>query len=346
VYRIAIEPGFADCAARIQRATATDTVISCTGEKGTAHPHQKFIYDARARSVVAHFSYLPFSMYRIFPNGRGAVVVGSDTARLVAVDFQPDRDPEFRVLEGPEAQSWTNRLAVQEGTVGVDPQRYLYIQPDEFKPVPFGAGGAFSLVQETGGSLGPRLFIQGHPLPQPTYDEFAKARPARVKDGYRRGSAEFNDAIGPWELEGNKLWFGKTFYDGEGLTGIGGFGYFDSVEKRYRLWTAPEIADWSVSAIQVDPDVVWMALVRNGEWGGSGAGVLRFDRHSGGYRKFATQDIGRQFLRAGARLILATDFGISQVQEGGLRRYFVDRTSDGRLRVAAAEKYPQTHADR
>jgi hypothetical protein len=25
-----------------------------------------------------------------------------------------------------------------------------------------------------------------------------------------------NESVGPWKPEGNRLWFGKTFYDGEG----------------------------------------------------------------------------------------------------------------------------------
>jgi hypothetical protein len=348
VYSIAIEPGFADCAARIERATATDTVISCTGEKPSQHPHQKFVYDVAAKKLAGRFSYLPFAMQRIFSRAGGLVIVGSDTTRLVAVDFQPDREPEFELVEGIEAQSWTSRLKVLEGMMGTgtDQHRYLYLQPEEFEPVRFGSHDAFTLVQEPGSSMGPRLAIretQGsrtvrHPLPQPAYEDFAKARPARVRNGYTKAAVEFNDGIGPWMLEGDRLWFGKTFYDGEGLTGIGGFGYFDTVEKKYRLFTAPEVADYSISAIQVDSDAVWMALVRNGEWGGSGSGVLRFDRRSGSYRKLATGEIGRQFMRAGERLILATDFGISLVQENQLRRYFVDRTSDGRLRVARAEK--------
>ena len=48
-------------------------------------------------------------------------------------------------------------------------------------------------------------------------------------------AATFDERIGPWQLTEGTLWFGKTFYDGEGHTGVGGFGYFDAARKAYRL---------------------------------------------------------------------------------------------------------------
>src|SRR5580658_3200125 len=44
----------------------------------------------------------------------------------------------------------------------------------------------------------------------------------------KQPDSEFNETIGPHQVEGNRLWFGVTFYDGEGWTGTGGFGYFDA----------------------------------------------------------------------------------------------------------------------
>ena len=102
-------------------------------------------------------------------------------------------------------------------------------------------------------------------LPITTYDQFAAARPRRVKDGYARGAAEIHDAVGPWQQDGSQIWFGKTFYDGEGLTGVGGFGYFDVHTHKLRMFSPPEIADWSVSAILVAPPAAWMGLAAHPE---------------------------------------------------------------------------------
>jgi hypothetical protein len=158
----------------------------------------------------------------------------------------------------------------------------------------------------------------------------------KAKNGYVRKQTAIQEHIGPGKLEEDKLWFGKTFYDGELWTGVGGFGYFDATDRKYHLFKPLEIAGWSVSAIDIEADAVWMALVASGEYGGSSGGLLRYDRQSGSVRHFELPDIGVQFIEAGGKLLAATDFGIAVVEGNGVKRYFVDRTTDGRLRIAAA----------
>jgi hypothetical protein len=131
-----------------------------------------------------------------------------------------------------------------------------------------------------------------------------------------------------------------VWQDGEGHTGVGGFGYFDAELEEYRLFSPPEIVNWSVSAIGVEADAVWMALVNNGEWGGTSGGLLRFDRQSQAVQQFALPDIATACLRVGDSIVFPTSFGIALVEGGEVKRYFVDRTSDGRWRVAPAELRP------
>jgi len=176
-------------------------------------------------------------------------------------------------------------------------------------------------------------------LPRSSFDEFAKARPARVADGYGREDTAFGDRIGPWHLDGETLWFGKTFYDGEGSTGIGGFGYFDTTRREFRVFTSSAIADSSVSALLVQPDAIWLALMRRGEYGDSGSGLVRFDRRTEVFQPFEIGDgIGRGFASVGELLVLATDQGITVLNHNEVRRYIVDQTTDRRLRVAAVER--------
>ena len=158
IYSLGTKPGYRDCAARIERVTATDSVISCEGGKSERYPYQKWVYDVRAKKLLAQFSYQPFAMYRVFPSAGGAVFVGSDTERLVAVEYRPDREPAFRVLSEAEAP------------------RVIQIEEDRAPPIP-----------------------EIPPLPQTTYDQFAAARPRRVKDGYVRESTEIHDSVGPWQ---------------------------------------------------------------------------------------------------------------------------------------------------
>jgi hypothetical protein len=181
--------------------------------------------------------------------------------------------------------------------------------------------------------------VRHHRLPRSTYAAFAAARPARVRNGYAVGATTLQDHIGPSQLENGRLWFGKTFYDGEGFSGIGGFGYFDPVERQFRLFTPSILAHWSVSAIYLQPDAIWLALAHRGELGDSSGGVLRFDRVTEAFDRFDIKPaIGQQFVAVGKHLLLATDAGITVLEPGAIRHYFVDRTTDGRLRIASVAK--------
>lgn len=321
VYLLGTKSGFRDCAARIERVTATDSVISCRGEKSAQFPNQKWVYDVGAKRLVRQFSYQPFAMYRLFPKAAGAsrpdgaVFVGSDRQRLMAVEYNPDEKPAFRVLSNAAAQPWIGRVPISTDTEGVPPRNVIYIEKDEA-----------------------RLPAAVPALPRTTYDQFAATRPQRVKDGYRRGGTQFDESIGAWQREDGRIWFGKTFYDGEGSTGVGGFGYFDEKEKKLQLFNPPEIADWSVLALDLTPDALWMALVNNGEYGGASGGLLRYDRHTSAVRRLPLPDIALRLAHINGKTLAATDFGFAVVEGDQITRFFVDQTTDGRWRVMPATR--------
>jgi nitroreductase len=343
IYRIAVEKGSADadCYAMVERATTKNVVLSCTPEAGRPGPNRKFIYDVRAKALIKRIDYDPFTMHRVFVSSERAVLVGSDYRRLMAVEYSPSRVPPFRVLEGAEERQWTHRVPTTTGTVGTGAQfrQEIYIAPEPFKPVHFG-GGRYTLAQEEKESLivleQGRHGVKRIPLPQASYEEFAAARPRRVKDGYVASSTQIQEQIGPWQVAEGTVWFGKSFYDGEGITGVGGFGYFDHANGKYHLYSPPEIADWSVTAILVEPDAVWLALARHGEGTGTAGGLLRFDRATEKVEKFNLPDVVGKIARIGDRLLLATEFGAAVVEENKIRRFFVDQMSEGRLQVVEA----------
>src|SRR4051812_35380441 len=101
-------------------------------------------------------------MYRIFPKGagdsrsEGAVFVGTNRQRLIAVEYNPDEEPAFRVLSNEAAQPWIGRVHIRAATEGLPPRDVVYIENNETLPpaaVPA--------------------------LPRTTYDQFAAARPQR-----------------------------------------------------------------------------------------------------------------------------------------------------------------------
>jgi hypothetical protein len=340
VYSIAVESGRSDgdCYARVERATAMDVVISCTPEKGRPGPLHKFTYDVRAKKLLAHTEWAPFPGYRIFPSNGKAILVASDASRLIAIEYDPGGHGPFRVLGPAEAEPWIRRVPVSAGTVGMGAgqRQEIWVQPEPFRSTRFGPGDRFSVQRD-----GDAIFVAEGPrgkrylLPRSTYDQFARARPARVKDGYQRGATQLEEQIGPWQIADGRFWFAKTFYDGEGMSGIGGFGWFDTERRTFELRTPPEVVNSSVTAMSVTPDAVWLALANRGEWATTGHGLLRYDRATERVETFELRDVALAMAPVGDGVLLATEFGAAVVNGGAVTRYFVDRTGD-RLRMVEA----------
>ena len=282
MYQLAIEPGpNDDCSARIERITARELVLSCTGEKWSTYDNQKFVFDARAKTLIKHFSYPPFRLARM---SGAQFLMSDDHQQLLA-------DTAFRVLSTISAPA-----AVEQ-------------------PAP--------------------LDKKYPPLPQSDFETWRKARPDDYASGARFNAAEKNEEVGPHQLEAGRLWFGKTFYNSEGLTGVGGFGYFDETSRSYRIYSPPEIQRWSVSAILVEADCIWLALYRRGEWGDDAGGLLRWDRKTEQVQQFKVGSIATSIAHIGDTLYLGGVSGITTVRGDQITSYFVDRTSNGHYQVVA-----------
>ena len=167
-------------------------------------------------------------------------------------------------------------------------------------------------------------------LPQSSIDEFARARPdwARSTRDFQR--VELNEDFGPVKSLATRLWFGKTFYDGERLSGVGGFGYFDPKEKRFVEFSPPEIRRWSASALLVEDGVVWIGRFRRPEGFPYSGGLLRYDLEAGEVREFEVGKVIRQFKRWGGKLYMASDGGLYIMGEHGrIDRYVFEPSLDG-----------------
>lgn len=145
-----------------------------------------------------------------------------------------------------------------------------------------------------------------HPLPQPTFDTFERYRPRRTRDGYTRQNTQIREEVGPIQLVGDRIWFGGTFYDGEGITGVGGFGHFHMPTRKFRFHHYHEIADWSASAMLVEQDAIWLGLVRRPEGDLYPGGLVRFDRKTGTFVKFDVPAVINKIVRAEEAIYLGT----------------------------------------
>jgi hypothetical protein len=340
VYKLAIKAGLAeDYLARIERISGRELVLSGTGEKST-YDNQKFIFDVRAKTLVAHFSYPPFWMSHLLHNPTGPQFVMADAQQLLLVEIGAD-DQGLRVVPKERARLRLSRIPMEESSVPGDRVYRTPVPPPDATPA-FGLRKQFRLTTEKNSDgwdsplvaekVGPKEKM--YRLPQSDLKTWQLARQDDIARGIPANQPHISEDIGPHQLEGHRLWFGKTFYNGEGLTGVGGFGYFDTATRCYRLYSPSQIHRWSVSAIRVEPDFIWLGLHRRGEYGNGLGGLLRWDRKTEEVRLFDVRLGISHIVRHDDTLYLGGN-GIVTLRGDEIQSYFVDRTAGGRYQIVA-----------
>ncbi len=171
------------------------------------------------------------------------------------------------------------------------------------------------------------------PLGQPDWETFRKLRPARVRDGYTRDST-FREEVGPFQVVADRIWFGASFYDGEGTTGIGGLGWLDTVNRTFHMQYLPQIADWSASAILADQHEVWLGLVRHPEGADLPGGLAQVRLSDWTVTVHKLPQIVRAIRRVDGMLYLGTSDGVYRLGPQGMDRIAIRRTADGGYHLA------------
>ena len=156
--------------------------------------------------------------------------------------------------------------------------------------------------------------LRDHPMPVSTYPEFARARPERVAGGYGPDDTEISEMPGPVQIDGSRIWFGKTFYDGEGSSGVGDVGYFDTTNSTYGFLKLPELARWSVSTILLEDRVLWIGLVGHPEGADYGGGLVRHDLKTGTTTTIPVEDVILRIKRWNGRTYVATSSGAAVIE--------------------------------
>lgn len=159
-----------------------------------------------------------------------------------------------------------------------------------------------------------------YPLPQSTARDYARLRPEDLRINPFSATANHYDrqeVIGPFQIEDAKIWFGNNYYDGEGSRGVGAFGYFDTATRSYMLFSPPAVARYEISAIEVQPDVVWLALDRFGEdVATSPAGLVRWNRMTHEIHKYLLEFVVSGIRVQGDALSLKTRNGYVLFRDG------------------------------
>lgn len=289
----------------------------------------KLFFDARSGELLKQISYDSFYVSLIHWDKGIPYFIASDLRSRLAV--RPVAGAaEFEALDGPEAAR-----ILAEAPARIDPWG-----PGPLPPLRFGPDLRYAVIDKPeAGSANRRVIVErtksgtmNIPLPAVTLAEYARLRPDMAKGGLPEPDGVRGD-MGPVQLVEGRLWFGKAFADAVDDTGVGGFGSFDPITAKFRIFSPPEVRAWSVSAILVESDAVWLALMLDGECGLSGGGVLRWERKTQTVKKYPLEPFSWAMARYNGKLMLATRDGIAVIDGGGIREYFVDADLRGALRV-------------
>jgi hypothetical protein len=324
---------------QVVRWSSTELLIRRFDPLGRSLTSLELFFDSAVPRILTRVEYEPFRVTRIIDQGGLPHFIAGDMKQTLVL--RPSDDAAgFAIETAEEAKSLLASLDFSEWTT--PGESFRFVMPVRHPTRRFGPGGSFLLKEEDlkadsrqydhiteTTAEGVRSFV----LPQSTWDEFEKLRPQRGRDGYRRNDSRIKEEIGPNQVVGNRLWFGKGFYDAEGITGIGGFGYFDCEARRFVIYSPPEILNWSVTSILVAGNNVWMAASAAGEYAFLPHGLLQWEIAEQRVHSYGFEEVVHAMTQYRNDLYLATDEGIAILTKQGFRRYLIAMTRDGRHRI-------------
>lgn len=145
-----------------------------------------------------------------------------------------------------------------------------------------------------------------------------------------------NANFGPVAQRGGTLWFASTFYDGEGMSGVGAIGRIAPGERTVEMRYPPEMACCSGSALFVEPEgeeVLYVGLVSRPEGAPVGRGLLRYNPATGAAQHYPIPDVISDIRRAGEALAVATAHGLYLFENGAFAHYRLEPAREGGLEL-------------
>lgn len=143
---------------------------------------------------------------------------------------------------------------------------------------------------------------------------------------------EIEQKIGAWTERDGAFWFGIQFYDGEGVSGVGGLGRFDPKTGQNIVRRPPLLRELSVFQIVHDGRWLWLAVGGSYECLGipPSLGLVRYDWNEDRMETFAGREDApcgftvNDLLLDEKYLWVATDLGLSRRdREAGTWEHFV-----------------------
>lgn len=171
-------------------------------------------------------------------------------------------------------------------------------------------------------------------MPVSTIAQFEATRPDRDRHVPSEAPLQVDEKVGPYQREGKKIWVGKTFYDAGGSVGIGDIGYYDDANGAWTFLHIPQMADWSASALLVEPDTVYAGLVRYNESSPESGGLLRYNLATKQATVTPLPDVIEKIMPFQGKVYCGTNDGFSILdQDGSVHRFTVMPKLDGAYAV-------------
>lgn len=256
-----------------------------------------------------------------------------------------------------EAGKVQDAAAARQATITVEPRSGAY---PNLRVVDIGPARESPVLTEPTmrGSAGQKVIVEHHtPAGQPhqasavLVNEESFPAPVPILDFYRQAlphkqpPGEIESDIGPFVQGGDTIWFATTFYDGEGISGIGAIGSFDIAARKYQMRYLPQIAPWSGSAIMLDGDDLWIGLKRRPEGADIGGGMLRFNIRTGAVQAFAIPDVIFSIDRAADAVYCGSSHGLYLVRGGQVTQLRFEPNESGQFAMIPRD-VPQQRAAR
>lgn len=317
----------------LEWATAHAAYLHFYSDYGYYHGSIKYIYDLASQKPPLKIRYgilaLTSSERRngklryTASFGRSGQVYEGWTERYATIIIEPgaaDAVPAYRIMDAPAPPDYAGEPAP---LVTADGQS-VFIENKTPPGQPHQPSGGIDVIGKSGSK-------QFYPVPIPTIALYRKVLPDKPAGG------EIDNDIGPFVLDGNKIWFANTFYDGEGVSGVGAIGSFDISTRKYDMRYLPEIAPWSGSAILLDGDDLWVGLMRRPEGADYGAGLLRYNITTGAVAKYAAADYIHTIDRLGDTLYCGTSHGLYTVRGNRVTQLRFEPDDKGKLIMVPRE---------
>lgn len=167
------------------------------------------------------------------------------------------------------------------------------------------------------------------PIPQPTEDAYYTFRPMK------HGTAEetIDNLIGPRLMLNGKLLFGISFYDGEGSTGLGGWGSFDFTTRKFDLHYPSVMAHWATTAILAVSGTLWFGLANHSECCYSTGGVLHIGALDEVLAHYPLPEKVTGLARCGDAMIATGTHSVFRLAGGKITRAEFRHRPDGSLEI-------------